>query len=132
MPNFVIRPDGDYRFRNKSEGEVVSIQVEYDKGGASVFSYGERSRPRGISVTGRFSEIGDGFERFTIGGGRKGFSVFVESAARKNAKRLQYFAAKLDEHAPALAELLDKEGPQAAIARVKELCIEQAQLQEVK
>jgi hypothetical protein len=27
----------------------------------------------------------------------------------------------LDEHAPALAELLDKEGPHAAMAKVKEL-----------
>jgi hypothetical protein len=114
MKHFSIRPDGDYRFRNKPEGEIVTIQVEYDKGGYS-------HTPRGIYVTGRFSEIGDGFERFTIGGGRKGFRLLIEPVLRKNAKRLDLFASKLDEHAPALADALDTGGPEAARTLAKQL-----------
>lgn len=114
MKHFTLRPDGDYRFRNKPEGQIVTIQVEYDKGGYS-------NKPRGIYLTGRFSEIGDGFESFMIGGGRKGFCFLIEPVLRKNAKRIELFAAKLDEHAPALAEALDTDGSAAGLALAKQL-----------
>jgi hypothetical protein len=120
MKNFTLRPDGDYRFRNKDQGEVVTIQVEYDKGGAMLFSH--HSKARGVYITGRFSTIGEGFESFSIGGGRKGFCVLVERGTRKTPKRIQHFANLLDEHVARIAATLDTEGQEAAMVLVGSLC----------
>jgi hypothetical protein len=117
---FQSRHGKRFRYQNNhQDGKVVRIEVDYNVGGMNYSNY--KVDPRGIYVSIREVNVEhrNGLVIESYGPSLKmGPDIFVEELARRVPSRIKAVAEKLDESAPALAELFEKDRDAAIAALV--------------
>jgi hypothetical protein len=81
------------------------IEVYYDEGGISMWTY--KRKARGFYITSRVVEIDRGFETWTPGQHGDGF-LLIEEAKRFNKKRLDEIAENVRKYAEQINTMLSK------------------------
>lgn len=110
-----------FEFRDAETGNAVEVAVHYAEGGMSYFTYKNEGRGAYVHVTP--VEISEGVvSRMLLGSTEQsGFKMFVLPMDRRNAKKLEAVAEKVDAIVPEIAKMFREGKYQDIAAKVREI-----------
>lgn len=118
-PNDRRQQVGKFHLPERGEKVFRKIEVYYNEGGVSMWSY--EKKPRGFYIASKVVRIEGGFETWTVGQEGDGY-IFVDSAQRFNRNRLNTLVTNATKCAAEINRLLE-ERPGGTVDRIIHLVL---------